>query len=713
MTPHGPRLLPLQNFAMDSSNHDDSTAGFRGFLPTILRGKWIITAFTALTLLLTMYFIFGVSVSKYRATAVVMLKTQRDSVIDLQGVVSGLSGERSSVNSEVEVLRARGLMTEVVDRLNLLSDPEFNTTLSKPDLKSLLRATLETAFSRSGSKPTTSTPVDQVKRRQDVAVNTLLTNVIVRNIPQSLVFEITVETTDPAKSALIADTIVDLYILNQIRVKFEATEQATNWLANRVAELQVQLEDAESRLASFSASTDLISVESLQGLERQLKDLRGRVVDSRGMGAALGTRLGALKNAKTWEQKAIAAGDAALNRMKVGAETSTVVASEFNDRFDRILLRAGLEAQRSKLQVGSLQASKAQLERQISQQGGDLITLQQFTRDAEANRILYEYFLGRLKETSAQQGIQQADSRVLSNAVAPTRASSPRKSLLMSLAALFGLVLGTGFVLYKETQNVCFRTAQDLEEYTGLPVLGQVPTIPGKNRRQLLSLFLDQPASAGAEAVRNLRTSTLLSNVDKPPQVIVLTSPMPGEGKTTVSLAFAHTLSGMGKKVLMIEGDVRRRMLHHYFDDLPCSGLISVLSGTRSLEDAICRIPGFAADILMVERTATNAADLFSSCKFRDMIAELRTQYDVIVIDTPPVLAVPDARIIAQQADVVLLNVKWNSTSKSQVDEALRLFRCGSRKISGLVLNQICIKAMKHYGYGGRYGTYDSEYLAA
>jgi succinoglycan biosynthesis transport protein ExoP len=221
MTQHGPRLLPFQNFAMTSSNHDDSTAGFRGFLPTILRGKWIITAFTALTLLLTMYFIFGVSVSKYRATAVVMLKTQRDNVIDLQGVVSGLSGERSSVNSEVEVLRARGLMAEVVDRLNLLSDPEFNTTLSKPDLKSLLRATLETAFSRSGGKPSNPTPMDQVKRQQDVAVNTPLTKVIVRNIPQSLVFEITVETTDPAKSALIADTIVDLYILNQIRVKFE------------------------------------------------------------------------------------------------------------------------------------------------------------------------------------------------------------------------------------------------------------------------------------------------------------------------------------------------------------------------------------------------------------------------------------------------------------------------------------------------------------
>ena len=169
----------------------------------------------------------------------------------------------------------------------------------------------------------------------------------------------------------------------------------------------------------------------------------------------------------------------------------------------------------------------------------------------------------------------------------------------------------------------------------------------------------------------------------------------------------------MEKKVLLIEGDIRRPMLQHYFDDLPSTGLISVLSGTRSLEDATCRIPGFGADILMAERTAANAADLFSSSEFRDMIAEIRTRYDVIVIDTPPVLAVPDARIIAQQADAVLLNVKWNSTSKSQVDEALRLFRSGSKKISGFVLNQICIKGMKHYGYGGRYGTYAAEYLAA
>lgn len=129
MTQHDPRLLPPPNFPTASQNPYDSTAGIGGFLSTIWRGKWIITAFASLTVLLTMYFIFGVSVYKYKATAVVILETQRDSVIDLQGVVGGLSGERPSVNSEVEILLARGLMTEVADRLNLSSDPEFNTTL--------------------------------------------------------------------------------------------------------------------------------------------------------------------------------------------------------------------------------------------------------------------------------------------------------------------------------------------------------------------------------------------------------------------------------------------------------------------------------------------------------------------------------------------------------------------------------------------------------
>ncbi|MEP4431805.1 MAG: polysaccharide biosynthesis tyrosine autokinase [Hyphomicrobiales bacterium] len=714
MTQHDPRMSSPPVLTVGRPNDTGPTAGIGELFSILLRGKWIIVAFTVSTMLFTLYYIYGLSVPKYKATTVVMLETQRGSIIDVQSVVNGLSGERSSVNSEVEVLRARSLMTEVVERLGLVSDPEFNARLRKPDPLSTLLKTLEAALGQ--SRESISTSRDQNQREQDSVTNVLLTKVTVRNVPSTLVFKITAETANPAKSALISDTIAGLYILNQVQVKFAATEQATDWLANRVSELQVQLEEAESRLAIFSASTDLVSVESLQGLERQLKDLRGRIETSRATETAAETRLAALQGATTLIQKATAADDAMLDQILAGTDTGLIAPVGFNDRYDGILSQAGLTARRTKLQLDVLSTSESALENEIRRQGEGLIAIQQLKREAEANRLLYEYFLGRLKEASAQQGIQQADSRILSKAVIPNRASSPPKSLLICLAVLSGLTFGSAFVLFLESRDVCFRTAQHLEEYAGLPVLGQIPTIPKKNRKKILTFLCDHPSSAGAEALRNLRTSTLLSNVDKPPQVIVLTSPMPGEGKTTVSLSFAQTLSGMGKKVLLIEGDVRRRMFHQYFDDVPAEGLISVLMGTRSIENAICRIPGFSTDVLIAERATTNAADLFSSGKFSELIYELKSRYDIIVIDTPPVLAVPDARIIAQQADAVLVNVKWNSTSKLQVDETLRLFRCGNKKISGFILNQICIKGMKRYGYGGRYGTYaayETEYLAA
>ena len=335
-----------------------------------------------------------------------------------------------------------------------------------------------------------------------------------------------------------------------------------------------------------------------------------------------------------------------------------------------------------------------------------MIALQQLQREAEATRLLYEYFLGRLKETSAQEGIQRADSRILSKAVVPETAATPRKLLILVVSMLLGAGLGSLFVLLREARSNTFRTARDLEIFTGETVLGQIPLIPASVRKKVVEYLADKPTSAAAEAIRNLRTSILLSDVDNPPKVIVSTSSLPGEGKTTNSLALAQNLIGMGNKVLLIEGDIRRRTFNEYFKNIPSKGMVSVLSGDTELDAAIFREPGFDCDLLVGEKTATNAADLFSSEKFRLMLQELRTRYDIIVIDTPPVLIVPDARIIAKQADAVLFTVKWDATTAPQVEEALRLFRDANQKVTGLVLSQISPKGMKRYGYGGEYGAY-------
>jgi capsular exopolysaccharide synthesis family protein len=257
-----------------------------------------------------------------------------------------------------------------------------------------------------------------------------------------------------------------------------------------------------------------------------------------------------------------------------------------------------------------------------------------------------------------------------------------------------------------EARAQTFRTAADLEQTTGYTVMGQLPMVPVRRRKDVIQYLADRPTSAAAEAVRNLRTSIMLSDFDTPPQVILTTSSLPGEGKTTVSLSLAQNFIGMGKKVLLVEGDIRRRVFGQYLNTDQKQGLVAVIKGEAKLEDCVINDPRVKADILIGEETKVNAADLFSSSAFGDFIAKAREQYDIIIIDTPPVLVVPDARIIAKHVDAVLFGVKWDSTSKTQVQDALRMFESVGQKVSGLVLGQVSPDGMKRYGYGGRYGSY-------
>ncbi|MEO1556707.1 MAG: polysaccharide biosynthesis tyrosine autokinase [Pseudomonadota bacterium] len=684
---------------------DDDVIDLGALFSTIWRGKWLILLITTLAIVLGGYYAFVVATPMYRSTAVVILETNQEQVVDLQSVVGGLSGDTSEVNSEVEVLRARGLMGKVVDRLALTEDPEFNGSLRPPTLVDQAKSEVEALLGLTQT-PLQLTPEEEAQRTRDAVVSSLLEAVTVRNVPLSLVFQVTAETENPRKSARIADTIVDLYILNQIEVKFEATEQATIWLSERVSELQARLEQAEAEVSAFSASTELVSIEGLQALERQIKDLRDRIATAEADRADLGASIAALEAAQSRDEQAVAADDAQLTRLLPRAANDAGIARAFDTRFEQVLQRRQIEVTRADQQLRALRASEVELNRALDQQGEDLITLQQLTREAEATGVLYEYFLTRFNETSAQQGIQQADSRILSNAVVPTEPSEPRKPLILAMSAILGVLLGTGLVLLREMRNNGFRTAQELEGFTGYAVLGQVPTMPSSSRRKVLQYLSDKPTSAAAEAIRNLRTSIMLSNVDNPPKVILSTSSVPGEGKTTNSLALAHNLLGLGKRVLLVEGDIRRRTLHEYFSDVPAQGIVSVLNGEKSLSEAVFQNEGFGADVLAGELTNTNAADLFASEKFKKLIAEARASYDAVIIDTPPVLVVPDARIIAEQADAILFTVQWDKTSKPQVEESLRIFHNSGQRVTGLVLSQISVRGMKKYGYGGQYGAY-------
>ena len=646
------------------------------------------------------YYAFKMTTPIYEASSVTMVRNQAETVIDLPSVLAQLGTDDVALKSEIEVIRSRILIGKVVDMLDLTSDPEFNGALREPSAFSQLISSIKGLLPTS-SKPTAGR-VDPGRTRERV-VSALLAHFTANVVPGTTTFRITVQSEDPEKAALIADTIAEQYVQRQIDVKRGATVDAIDWLSDRVAELKVALQNSENAVKQFKTDTPLTTPEVLSGLERQLKSIRDRIGETRQRVAASDDFFAAFEQATSYEDKAVLLGDATLIDLSATASRSRSAASRFNARVETLLAERRRDAAESKSQLASLESAEATLEQKIQKESSAYLELEQLTREAEANRTLYEYFLARLKETSAQQGVQQADSVILSYAVVPGSASAPSKKRIVLLSGFVGLIFGCVLSMLLEMRNKTFRTSQELEELAGLPVVGMLPLVPAKHRNDFFHYLQSHPTSPFAEAVRNLRTSVLLAHLDNPPQVILLTSSIPGEGKTSSSIGLALNFASMGKRVLLVEGDLRRLTFNRYFDNSQrAAGLISVLSGKTSLEETVFHHEELDIDILFGERSTKNAADVLSSRKMDELLREARSKYDFVIVDAPPVLIVPDARVLSQFVDAILFIVKWDSTHQRQVEEAIRSFEEG--KIEGLVLNQIDPNGFKRYGYNYGYG---------
>lgn len=699
------RREPLVPQIEDESDDIDLLAMVR----TIWRGKVIILACVLVAMFAAGYYAFGVAVPTYRATAQMSLEIRTESVIDVESVLSGMSSDRASINTEMEIIRSRELIGRLVDELDLMNDPEFNAALRPPEgfsvntVKAWIRGLIPGQPDPAEVPPPTE---EQIRNGVIDAVRGTIATSIGR---ESYVFTISATTQSAAKSALIANTLARIYRDDQIMLKVEATESAAIWLAERVSELEVELEASQTQINELRTRNALISPEALAALDTQAVQVNAELQEAELALARAQERVALLEGALTGDfaQRAAAAGDAQLQALATEAAAGDGQAAQrFDRRYDQLLQQEVGQIDRAREVVETLRQQTATIASQYEQQSAALIQIEQLQRDSEATRVLYETFLTRLKETSVQVGVHQADSRILSEAT-PGTLVAPRKTRIIALAMILGAIAGAGIVLMREFLQNTYRTADDLERRTGVTVLGQVPRIPARRRPDTIAYLTEKPTSAAAEAIRNLRTSVLLSNVDRPPQVILSTSSIPGEGKTTLAIALAQNLAGLDKRVILIEGDIRRRTFTVYFPEAAKNaGVLSVVSRKVPLADAVWRHPALKIDVLMGEKSSINAADVFSSESFRELLAELRMAYDYIIIDTPPVLVVPDARVIAPMADAVIYAVNWDRTTHAQVDEGLKQLRTVKVHVTGLVLSQIDPKGMRRYGYGNYYGAY-------
>lgn len=708
------RSFPIN--PMPSAEDRGSDLNLLQILDTLRRGKWRILSWVALMAVLAIYYAYFMATPLYKTTATVSLLNRSSEIVDLASPLSALGGDFYTINTEAEVIASRELISKLVDKLNLVEEPIFNYELRPPDAPSVLgwaigvlRVWAMKLIQLPAEPP--SLPPTPAEIREEV-ISAVQGAISITNLSSSYVFYITVTTEDPATSTRLANGLAEAYAEDQVAMKYKANERATAWMTRRVAELRLELEAAEQAVKTFSARAELIGPEALAGLNRQLKDRRERVTDARTTAAAADARVKALEKARAGgdpKQMAIVAKDATLNQImgQLGVEGASTA---FDARFERILERARIEALQADSKTAALERSVDELSKRVERQSTELLKVQQFEREAAASRQIYEYFLGRLKEISVQQGVHSADSRILSRALVPRVPSKPRKALIFAGAVFLGFLIGAALVLLRERRQSGFRSAQDLEQaLAGLTVLGQVPCAPVTKRRQMLKYMLNRSSSAFTEAVRNLRTSIMLSNIDQPPQVIMITSSVPGEGKTTQSLALAQSFSGMEKRVLLIEGDIRRRSLQEYFRvRRQQPGLTSVVSGDLPLEDAVISIDHLGFDVLLGEKSAVNAGDFFASARFTSFMAEIRTAYDVILIDTPPVMVVSDARVIGQLADAIIYVVHWNRTAQSVVEAGVSALTSVDLKISGFSLSQINMREAK--GYGGQYSEVYAGY---
>jgi len=680
---------------------------------------------------------------RYTAEAVLMLDLRKNQVVDMQAVMSGLPPETAAVRSEVDVLSSRSIAEKVADRLNLAADPEFNPAL-QTDKGPLSRlhprewipgSWLEVLTGRAA----TPTDPDQVAADQRTAlVDAVREGFRVSNDGRSYSLRITYTSLDPRKAARIANGFAEVYLTDQLEAKFEATRRANDWLSNRLTELQEQVRISEQAVQTFREQNNLIQAKGGTVSAQQLTELNSQLVIARTERGQAEARLRAAQRVTSTGQAVEAAADVIasplIQRLREQESQVRRREAELSNRYGprhptMINVRAELADLRQKIgeevrrivqglenelevtraKEASLQATLNELQGISGDNARAEVQLRELERQAEANRVLYENFLSRSKETREQQDLQAADARLISPAVAPTRPSFPNKKLIVMLGGLGGLMMGLLTALALERLDRGFRGAPQVEGALGVPVLAQVPSLAGKTKSKPEDYVLEKPMSSFAEALRSLRTALHYSNVDEPPKVVVVTSTIPREGKSTLCLSFSRAAARAGSRVLLIDADLRRPRIAKAMGVEARGNLAQLLAGEKSAAEVVQVDEASGAHMITARPDTPNPQDLLSSRQMEKFIEGARGLYDLIIIDTPPVLAVSDAAAVSKIADVVLYVVHWGSTAREMVATGVKQLRSYNAPIAGVVLSQVDLKKHARYGYGD-YGYYYGKY---
>ncbi|AOE83150.1 GumC family protein [Pseudomonas sp. TCU-HL1] len=729
-----------RNLIAQRQDEDDDEIDLLKLWQTLWLRKWSILTLVAVVTMAAILAVLAIT-PIYRAAATLMIEEKTAKVVSIEQVY-GLEGAGSEyLQTQFELLKSRALAERVVRQLNLTTHPEFDPRqqpeplidigglLAHLDFNKVVPVTLPGDL-EDEQDPTEAQIFDSVTKA-------FMERISVEPQGKSQLVKVQVDMADARMAALAANALANGFIEGQLEATMEMSMTATNWMNSRLGDLRTKLKEAEDRLQAFREAENLVDVDGVATISAAELNLTGdRMIDARRQRAEAESQYRQVQAMRSggWERLAsipAVLGHPLIQQFKAEEAKAKAKVEELSRRYGA--RHPAMEAARSELSAASaslrgqveqvvagiernyqlaaanensLQASFNANKSQIQDISRKEFKLRELQREVDANRALYDTFMTRLKETAATSDLESANARVVDKAAVPTEPIKPKKALIVAIAALLALFVGVGLTLLLDALNNTFKSTEQVEARLNIPVLGILPLLKNQERSQLAHMFSADKDKSFSESIRTIRTGVVLSGIDDPHKVMVITSSIPGEGKSTVSANLAFALGQM-ERVLLIDADLRRPTLAKNFDfPVGTPGLANLIASTAKLDECIKHVDGI--DMMSAGSVPPNPLELLSSPRFAKAIELLKSKYDRIVIDSPPTQAVSDAIVLSTFANSLIYVVKSASTAIPLVEKGVGQLLQSNAPVNGIVLNQVDIKKAKKYGYsyGGYYDYY-------
>lgn len=661
----------------------------------------------------------------FRATSTLLIDRDNVRFAAIQETYGQTQQNYEYLQTQYEILRTRPLADKVVDAIGVDRVLQSLNRRSKLSLTSIIPwASKEQAL-----------PTD-LEQRRSMAVSLVQGAVRIDPVRNSMLVKLSYEVADPELAAILANQLGDSYIENTLDARLQMINKANTWLEDKSRDLKENVDIAEQRMLDYMVANNISSTGEDQMSAQNVQMLMPRVAEARAnrlSQESLYQQVIAAKKAGKLESVFSLSNSEGVFLQKTRLTEATRSVAELSGRYlsEHPKMRAAVaEKNQAEQAYNSALASAAeaivrdyenarnieqQMQAQLSSaQSGvqnssrKTVELERLQRDFEANKLIYQKFQNQQKETDQLTDFRTTNARLVEVAV-PSRAPiSPNTKRSMVAAALFGLLLSTLLAFVLEHLDSTIKTAEDVERHLQLPVLGLVPQLKLPKAEDAMRYFIDHPKTAFSEAVRTVRTGVLLSALDKQHRRVLITSSVPGEGKTTLSLNLAQAMSQMNK-VLLIDADLRRPAVARAFGDgRPQVGLSQFIAGEVKVSECVSQLSGSNTYVMTAGIIPPNPLELISSKKFADALDNLGKVFDYIVIDCAPALAVSDALVLSRLVDGVIYVVRCDHTPYQAAQSGLKRLKRVDAPIIGIVVNRV---GERSHGYGyGRYSYYADGY---